>query len=139
MQLSSLIFSVTRREELSAKRVCEISHDLYRDILSLARSQVEEEKNSEDKLCEIGEKAICLEAITKWSITENFGMMAEECGELLSAINKLLRGRASTSDVITELADVSLVITAFAMLLGYDKYLVEKERKLMRLKERLNM
>lgn len=139
MQLSKLILSVASSEELSVERVCEISHNLYGDIISLARSQVEKEKNSEDKLCEIGEKAICLEAITKWSITENFGMMSEECGELLSAINKWLRGRASASDVITELADVSLVITAFAMLLGYDKYLVEKERKLMRLKERLNM
>lgn len=83
------------------------------------------------------EQNICLDAMKSWGEWENFGILAEESGEMLSAINKLFRGRASAEDVITELADVSLVITAFAMYFGYDKYLAEKDRKLQRLKGRL--
>lgn len=83
------------------------------------------------------EQSVCLDAIKSWGEWENFGMLTEECGEMLSSINKLFRGRASEDDVITELADVSLVITAFAMYFDYDKYLAEKERKLQRLKKRL--
>ena len=83
------------------------------------------------------EQEICLDAMKSWGEWENFGILAEESGEMLSAINKLFRGRASVEDVITELADVSLVITAFATYFDYDKFLAEKDRKLQRLKKRL--
>lgn len=110
-----------------------IADNLGRMLSFLDTLEVKEVKDS--GLYE--EQSVCLDAITSWSISENFGIMAEECGEMLSAINKLLRGRANPEDVITELADVSLVITAFATYLGYDKYLSEKARKLQRLKKRL--
>lgn len=83
------------------------------------------------------EQIVCFDAMQSWGFVENFGMMAEETGEMLSAINKLIRGRADRKDVITELADVSLVITAFAMELGYNDFQKEKETKLLRLKKRL--
>lgn len=79
----------------------------------------------------------CRQAMEKWGFSDNYGILVEECGELLSAINKLCRCRCSEDDVITELADVSLVITAFADYFGYDKFLAEKQRKLERLQERL--
>lgn len=118
--------------QVSMETNCKV--EAYNEVLSfLDTLEVKEVKDS--GLYE--EQSVCLDAITSWSISENFGIMAEECGEMLSAINKLLRGRANPEDVITELADVSLVITAFATYLGYDKYLSEKARKLQRLKKRL--
>ena len=83
------------------------------------------------------EQVVCLDAMQSWGFMGNFGMLAEETGEMLSAINKLIRGRVERKDVITELADVSLVITAFAMELGYSDFQEEKKKKLLRLKERL--
>lgn len=75
--------------------------------------------------------------MSNWGLTYNAGMLSEECGELLSAVNKLRRKRCSKEEVITELADVSLIITAFAMALGYDEFLEEKQNKLERLEKRL--
>lgn len=83
------------------------------------------------------EQIVCFDAMQSWGFMENFGMLAEETGEMLSAINKLIRGRVDKKEVITELADVSLVITAFAMELGYSDFQEEKKKKLLRLKERL--
>lgn len=115
--------------QVSMETNCKV--EAYNEVLSI----LEDAEVKDSGLYE--EQSVCLDAITSWSISENFGIMAEECGEMLSAINKLLRGRANPEDVITELADVSLVITAFATYLGYDKYLSEKARKLQRLKKRL--
>ena len=64
-------------------------------------------------------------------------MVGEECGELLSALSKYNRGRIETPDVITELADVSIMVEQMAEFLGYEDFEKEKERKLERLKERL--
>ena len=76
---------------------------------------------------------ICKEAIDLWGLGENYGMLSEESGELLSAVNKFRRGRNTAQDVITELADVSLIIKAFAMYFGYDKFIEERNYKLERL------
>jgi hypothetical protein len=80
---------------------------------------------------------ICKDAIDLWGLGENYGMLSEESGELLSAVNKFRRGRNTAQDVITELADVSLIIKAFAMYFGYDKFIEERNYKLERLEKRL--
>lgn len=77
-------------------------------------------------------------AISKWGHEAQLNMLFEECGELLSAIGKLKRGRCDKYDVITELADVSIMVEQMAVLFGHDEYVAEKARKLMRLKERLD-
>lgn len=64
-------------------------------------------------------------------------MVVEECGELLNALAKYDRGRAQASDVITELADVSIMVEQMAIAFGYGDYIEEKERKLQRLKQRI--
>lgn len=81
---------------------------------------------------------IYTEALDKWGTSAQIMMLYEECGELLSAISKLERGRVSENDVITELADVSIMVEQIALLFGYDKFENEKENKLKRLKERLD-
>ena len=64
-------------------------------------------------------------------------MVMEETGELLSALAKANRGRVTSAEIITELADVSIMMEQMAVYFGLDEFRAEKERKLQRLKERL--
>lgn len=76
-------------------------------------------------------------ALTKWGVENQLWMVIEECGELLNAIGKMRRERVTREDVITELADVTIMCEQIAQYMGYDDYTNEMERKLERLKERL--
>jgi len=76
-------------------------------------------------------------AIETWGSEAQMHMMFEECGELINALAKVYRGRANGMDVITELADVSIMVEQMATMLGYEDYENEKENKLNRLSERL--
>ena len=64
-------------------------------------------------------------------------MLVEECGELLNALAKLRRKRVQIEDVITELADVSIMCEQLATYFDIRKFKMEKDRKLERLKERI--
>lgn len=64
--------------------------------------------------------------------------LVEECGELLDVIAKSYRNRAGKDDIITELADVSIMVEQMAFFYGLGEFRAEKERKLLRLKERLS-
>lgn len=76
-------------------------------------------------------------ALTKWGIENQLWMVTEECGELLNAIGKMRRERVTREDVITELADVTIMCEQIAQYMGYDDYTKEIERKIDRLKNRL--
>ena len=65
-------------------------------------------------------------------------MLVEECAELLNAVAKMKRGRAKKEDIITELADVSIMVEQLAFFYGWDDYKNEKQRKLTRLEDRIN-
>lgn len=78
------------------------------------------------------------QVLTKWGIINQVFMVMEECGELLNVLAKAKRGRASKDEIITELADVSIMVEQMAFFYGEKDFLIEKERKLQRLKERLN-
>ena len=78
-------------------------------------------------------------ALEKYGVGAQIGMLTEECGELLSAINKFNRSRCSRDDVLTELADVSIMVEQLSLIYGgYDKFLEEKDKKLTRLLKRIN-
>lgn len=77
-------------------------------------------------------------ALEKYGIMPQVLMVVEECGELLSALSKYNRHRVESPEVITELADVSIMVEQLATYFGYDKFKDEKQRKLERLKSRLN-
>ena len=64
-------------------------------------------------------------------------MVYEECGELITALARLSRGRCSQQEVITELVDVHIMIEQMAEIFGADEFNAEKNKKLTRLKERL--
>ena len=78
-------------------------------------------------------------ALEKWGAESQIGMLTEECGELLSAINKFNRSRCSNDDVLTELADVSIMVEQLSLIYGgYEKFQIEKDKKLIRLLKRIN-
>ena len=83
-------------------------------------------------------KALYEKAIELWGVPAQVMMVMEETGELLSALGKFDRRRASEADVITELADVAILVEQMAIVFGLDDFKKEKERKLERLKERLD-
>ena len=72
-----------------------------------------------------------------WGIVNQQWMLIEECGELFNAIAKVKRSRASKQDIITELADVHIMVEQMAVFYGWEEFQAEKEHKLSRLKERL--
>ena len=74
-------------------------------------------------------------AITKWGVEAQREMAYEELGELITALARRRRGRIERSEVITELADVTIMCEQLAYMLGYENYEQELDRKLMRLKE----
>lgn len=77
-------------------------------------------------------------ALDKYGIMPQVLMVVEECGELLSALSKYNRHRVESPEVITELADVSIMVEQLATYFGYNKFKEEKQRKLERLKSRLD-
>lgn len=87
---------------------------------------------------EITEKQIYANAIQTFGIESQIDMLHEEVGELLSALNKYRRGRVSADEVITEIADVEIMCGQMAMIFGPDEVEAEKERKLIRLQQRID-
>lgn len=85
----------------------------------------------------ISDIIVCEEALDRYGIDAQTKMLVEECGELLSAIGKIPRGRATVQDLITELVDVHIMITQMALYYGWDDFQHEKERKLIKLKNKL--
>lgn len=79
-----------------------------------------------------------LRAIRNWGEEAQTDMVNEECGELITAIAQFKRGRTSHHDVMTELADVSIMVEQLATIMSYSDFEQEKDRKLERLRERLD-
>lgn len=78
-------------------------------------------------------------ALRRYGITNQQWMLVEECGELLNALAKVKRGRVSKEELITELADVHIMVEQMACFFGLEEFQEEKGRKLARLEERLNI
>lgn len=76
-------------------------------------------------------------ALEKWGYDKQLLMVVEECGELLSVLGKENRRRVAYCDVITELADVSIMVEQMAQYFGWDEFQKERVQKLKRLEERL--
>lgn len=83
------------------------------------------------------EKEIMLSAVMAFGFKSQKEMAKEECAELIDALCKEVRGRASEEEVITEIADVMIMMEQLALIYGTDRVAVEKARKLDRLEHRL--
>ena len=82
-------------------------------------------------------KKICRAAIAKCGISSRIDMAHEEMGELFVALNHFKRGRATTDDVITEIADVAIITYQLAEIFGVEKVQAEIDRKLLRFQDRM--
>jgi len=83
------------------------------------------------------EMNILNDALNTYGIVKQQWMLVEECGELLNAIAKSKRGRVENEYIITELADVSIMIDQMAFFYGMDDFKDARKNKLLRLKGRL--
>lgn len=81
---------------------------------------------------------LCRRAMEIYGFPAQAAMVVEECSELTNAICKFRRGRVGEDDIITEIADVMIMCEQMATHFGTVKVELEKDRKLQRLKERLN-
>jgi NTP pyrophosphatase (non-canonical NTP hydrolase) len=79
-------------------------------------------------------------ASSRWGAVAQAQMACEECGELIQAVSKcFFRGKSiEKSDIITELADVTIMIEQLTRILGAEAAVeAEIDRKLNRLEARL--
>ena len=74
-------------------------------------------------------------AIDTWGVESQRNMAFEELGELITALAQDRRGRVTKEEIITELADVTIMCEQLATILGYDDYEKEIDRKLIRLRD----
>lgn len=76
--------------------------------------------------------------LDKWGVVSQAFMVMEETGEMLDKFGKAHRGRLKDKmEIITELADVSIMMEQWAAYFGWDEFVAEKEYKLERLKEKV--
>lgn len=82
--------------------------------------------------------SICQDALMAYGNEAQIDMLCEEVGELLSAINKYRRGRCAKKDVVTEIADVEIMLRQMELIFGRAEVMEERQYKLSRLRQRLD-
>jgi NTP pyrophosphatase (non-canonical NTP hydrolase) len=83
-------------------------------------------------------KELYQKAIKSWGVTNQVFMVMEESGEMLNALAKYYRNRSTPQEIITELADVWILMEQMAEVFGWDDFQNEVQYKLERLKKRLD-
>jgi hypothetical protein len=73
------------------------------------------------------QQLICSEAIKHFGADKQKDKCIEECAELINALIKHRDGRCSDDDVITEIADVRIMVEQMAMI--FDKRKVSSQIK----------
>lgn len=77
------------------------------------------------------------EALDKWGIEAQRTMCIEECAELINALAKETRGRSTNDDILTELADVSIMVDQMALHYGIEGFNNERNKKIIMLNEKV--
>jgi NTP pyrophosphatase (non-canonical NTP hydrolase) len=73
------------------------------------------------------------ETLKKWGTEAQYDQAVEECAELIAALKHFKRNKVSEAEIISELADVTLMIGQLSWMFGQDKVdaaVVEKLEKL---------
>lgn len=79
-------------------------------------------------------------AYHRWGRSPQLDMVAEECAELIAALNRAKRGREhGREDVAEEAADVYITLETVRLWLGDEAVDDAIERKLARLESKLNL
>ena len=75
-------------------------------------------------------------AIDLWGVEAQRNMAFEELGELNTILARDRRGRATKEEILTELADVTIMCEQMAVILGFEDYEKELDNKLIRLRDK---
>ena len=75
-------------------------------------------------------------AIDLWGIEAQRNMAFEELGELNTILARDRRGRATKEEILTELADVTIMCEQMVVILGFEDYENELDNKLIRLRDK---
>ena len=86
----------------------------------------------------MNEIEILQKAITTYGVIPQRNMLIEEIGELLNAIGKQPRARATNDDILEELADVVIMCEQIAMSISFVEYRTKRIEKLERLEAKLS-
>ncbi len=86
-----------------------------------------------------GQESIYLAALRAWGADAQMNQCAEECGELIAALNRFRRGRSTEAAVAEELADVSIMLEQMTLIFCQDSVEIAKAHKLERLRQLLNI
>lgn len=76
-------------------------------------------------------------ALVLWGEKDQWGMVQEECAELIASTSQFLRRRASKWALAEEVADVEIMIEQARLILGTNLVDAHKEAKLKRLRQRI--
>lgn len=75
--------------------------------------------------------------LEKWGEKAQYDQMIEECAELIAALKHYERGKVEQSQVISELADVTLMVEQLTWMLGEEKVATAIDSKLAKLNKLL--
>ncbi|MFA5670814.1 MAG: hypothetical protein WC967_16400 [Balneolaceae bacterium] len=76
---------------------------------------------------------ICRDALNKWGLDSQLDMMAEECAEFIVALNQYRRGRIPVEELLSEIADVSVMSDEMRVFFEIDAIKQEKIARLEKL------
>jgi NTP pyrophosphatase (non-canonical NTP hydrolase) len=72
--------------------------------------------------------------IEKWGVEAQYDQAVEECAELIAVLKHYRRGKAGEEEVVSELADVALMLGQLSYMFGREKVERRIEQKLAKLK-----
>ena len=86
---------------------------------------------------ELANNSLLTDALETWGIEAQTNMVFEECGEAIVVMSQAIRGRKSSDDIRSEIADVLIIM--MQMRLIFDPELVDEmiDKKMARLEQRL--
>ena len=94
------------------------------------------ENNEQNKT--IDPVSVMKRAIRVYGADNQIDKALEECGELITAISRCRTHRADETDIITEVADVWIMVTQLSFIYGTKAVNDEIDRKLRRLEARMD-
>lgn len=83
------------------------------------------------------QREICALALARFGNDKQTHKAREECAELIVALYHAEDGKIGTGDVITEIADVAVMIEQLTQMFGRDRVEAEIARKLERLEREI--
>jgi len=72
-------------------------------------------------------------ALEKWGEKAQYEQMVEECAEMITALKHFERGKIERSDIIAELADVTLMVGQLTWMFGAEEVAAAIDTKLVKL------